>query len=146
MKKKATLVLLALALCVVLTACVGEKATKSEFFSYVVDMDNHVVITGYSGNELSVVIPSKIDGKTVTGIAEEAFKPNNLVVKVKIPSTVTYIGEYAFQKCEKREGLYTTDTCHDGNNPRCPSTGGGDFAVERTTALRSLQGHSVCNL
>ncbi len=105
MKKRVTLLSFLLTFCLLLTACGGQNATKAEFFTYIVDVNNHVVITGYVGNEASVIIPSRIDGKTVTQIAEDAFYANKLMVKVVIPDTVTDIGDSAFAYCPSLESV-----------------------------------------
>lgn len=42
-------------------------------FEYEVTEDGTVTITQYTGNEAEVIIPSKIDGKTVTNIANDVF-------------------------------------------------------------------------
>ena len=57
-------------------------------------------ITGlgsWTGSEL--ILPSTIDGKTVTAIGSEAFKNNTSIKTVYIPKTVTEIGEKAFSGC-----------------------------------------------
>ena len=50
----------------------------------------------------TVEIPATIDGVTVTGIAANAFYnkfAKTVSVDIKIPATVTYIGEHAFDTC-----------------------------------------------
>ena len=42
-----------------------------------------------------LIIPSKINGKSVTIIGEDAFE-NNALTSVTIPNSVTSIGQYAF--------------------------------------------------
>ncbi|MGM9947390.1 hypothetical protein [Floccifex sp.] len=41
-------------------------------FTYLIS-DNQVTITGYIGSGGNVVIPSQIEGRTVTAIAQNAF-------------------------------------------------------------------------
>lgn len=77
---------------------------KSGFYEYTVS-NNKVTITGYTGAEKSVVIPSKIDNKPVVALGNHVFKDNKYIQTVKIPSTVTTIGFKggfvgAFQNCE----------------------------------------------
>ena len=68
-------------------------------------IDNKTVrITKYNGEADTVIIPSKLGGKTVTEIGEEAFKDNDYLVTLKIPDTVKVIGESAFQECESLAG------------------------------------------
>jgi len=60
--------------------------------------DGKGTITGYDGNERNVVIPSQIDGVTITAIGDRAFSWNNLT-NVTIGSGVTSIGASAFGGC-----------------------------------------------
>lgn len=73
-------------------------------------------ITGYTGTDKNVVIPAEIDGTTVTMIDQCAFAydicTDTLISTVVIPSTVTGIGDYAF---DYQTGL--TDICFYGDVP-----------------------------
>ncbi len=62
-----------------------------------------VIITGYSGEENSVTIPSKIDGYDVVMISENAFNGNQNIVEIVVPSTVIYVDEEAFEGCTALE-------------------------------------------
>ena len=53
-------------------------------------------ITGYNGNGGAVVINEKIQGYTVTAIADNAFEGKTAITSFKIPSTVIDIGSNAF--------------------------------------------------
>lgn len=55
-------------------------------------------ITGYNGTDTVVVIPSKINGVTVTTIGTDAFLGLN-ITSVTIPASVTEIGANAFAGC-----------------------------------------------
>ena len=58
------------------------------------------VITGYSGDlPENLVIPSSIDGKTVTGIGDSAFSDCESMTSVSIPASVNNIGQDAFYNC-----------------------------------------------
>lgn len=106
MKKKISLILILIVCCGLFSACSsGAKETKAEFFTYIVNVNNEAVITGYVGNEASVVIPSKIDGKPVTEINEKAFEKNTLIAKVVVPDSVREIGYNAFRSCSSLQEI-----------------------------------------
>lgn len=72
-------------------------------------------ITGYTGSDVNVVIPDAIDGVTVYGIDQAAFaldlSTDTLIESVVIPSTVTYIGEYAFDYQTMLADIYFYGDC-----------------------------------
>ena len=68
-------------------------------FTYEINGES-VTITGYTGSEGNVTIPSEIDGKPVTAIGERAFSHNNTLTSVAIPDSVTSIGVKAFYNCK----------------------------------------------
>ncbi|MBR6558800.1 MAG: leucine-rich repeat domain-containing protein [Clostridia bacterium] len=78
----------------------GEE-TPVTHFEYTEKKDGTIAITKNVAGDDSIVIPSKIDGKKVTEIADRAFYGHNWVVSVDIPDTVTVIGNYAFYRCIK---------------------------------------------
>lgn len=53
-------------------------------------------ITGYTGSETSLTIPSEIAGVAVTSIGEKAFESKSLT-SVTIPDSIISIGKYAFK-------------------------------------------------
>lgn len=68
-----------------------EKSVGNELYSYDVFSD-HIVLTGYKGEEETVIIPETIDEKTVTVISSGTFRDISGKVKsVRIPNTVTTI-------------------------------------------------------
>ncbi len=58
--------------------------------------DGKAKITGYTGNDKDVVIPSEIDGCKVTDIGARAFFGSGNFESVTIPDSVTHIGKEAF--------------------------------------------------
>jgi len=62
-------------------------------------------ITGYTGSYTEVVIPSVINGETVTAIGDYAFHNNGNITSVVIPDTVTTISNYAFDNCYMLETI-----------------------------------------
>jgi len=69
-------------------------------FIYRVNEDNTVTITGYSGSESSVIIPSQIAGRSVVAIGDNAFQRIAQLTSVVIPDGVKTIGNTAFESCE----------------------------------------------
>jgi hypothetical protein len=67
-------------------------------FNYTVT-NGTVTITGYTGTNADVVIPSTIDGLPVTAIGDSAFIYCTSLTSVSIPSSVTSIGDHAFGNC-----------------------------------------------
>lgn len=54
----------------------------------------------YSAKAVDITLPQKINGVEVVGIAKDAFKAQNAIKGVTIPSTYEYIGDYAFYDCD----------------------------------------------
>ena len=69
--------------------------------NFVVDIldDGTAMLTQYSGEAESVVIPSEVDGMTVTVIGEDAFVNHEELKSVVIPDTVVEIRNQAFFNC-----------------------------------------------
>ena len=68
-------------------------------WSYWINEDNEVIISGYNGNESNLIIPDELDGYPVTEIGAYAFEYNENIVSVTIPDTVETIGWAAFDGC-----------------------------------------------
>ena len=73
-------------------------AVQADNFYYAINSDNTITITRYAGPGGSVVIPSTIDGYSVTSI-EGAFRDCTSLTSVTIPASVTSIGRQAFHGC-----------------------------------------------
>lgn len=85
-------------------------------FIYAVRQDGTAVIKDYYGRiEGELIIPSEIDGYTVTEIGSYCFDYDSGLTSVTIPETVTIIGTAAFQHCygletiNLSEGLVTIE-------------------------------------
>lgn len=76
----------------------GSWKTEGDF-SYIIQSDGTAAIYRYGKEDTSVVIPSKIGGRTVTAICDEAFLEYTKIKNVTIPKTVTHIGDRAFDFC-----------------------------------------------
>jgi hypothetical protein len=62
-------------------------------------IDNKITITNYIGSDVNVVIPSTINGQTVTNIGRSAFFSRN-ICSVTLPNTIESIDQDAFDACE----------------------------------------------
>lgn len=86
---------------------------KVDDLTYIIDENNTVMVVGpawYSGD---LIIPNQVtyNGETysVTSVADDAFINSFGVTSITIPSSITYIGSYAFQDCESLTSVYITD-------------------------------------
>lgn len=74
-----------------------EKWSAAQDFIFTV-RDDTVAITGYRGNDATIVIPASIEGKTVTEIASGAFE-SCAATQVIFPQSVKKVEEGAFRNC-----------------------------------------------
>ncbi len=74
------------------------SAQQSGPFSYTTNAGS-ATITGYSGSGGDVIIPSAIDGLSVTAIGDRAFFLVPGLTGVTIPDSLRSIGERAFEGC-----------------------------------------------
>lgn len=81
-------------------AATGNHTPSDTPFTFAVQNGN-AVLTGTQAEALSgaVVLPQQIEGYTVTGIADGAFKGCADVTAFFLPATITSIGNYAFAEC-----------------------------------------------
>ncbi len=97
-----------------ITASAADNKDGDISFSYTDNDDGTVTITGYSysGSDsyYDVIIPSKIDNKTVTDIAQNVFYENCSITGVTLPDTMTKIGANTFMYCESLRSIYIPDS------------------------------------
>lgn len=72
---------------------------SADNFTYTELDDGTLELTGYTGQGEKITIPSKINGKKVTGIGYGLFQENRNIVSVKIPDSIKYIDSYCFNDC-----------------------------------------------
>ena len=76
---------------------VGETA---DGIKWVLDTNGEIAVSGYTGSNIDLVIPDKINGYNVTAIVASAFENIGRLSTVFIPSCVTSVGDHAFWGCD----------------------------------------------
>lgn len=71
-----------------------------EDFAYKVTTNGNAVITGYSGSDTVLTIPTMLGGYQVTGIDEYAFYYESGLRSVTVPGSIQTISRYAFCFCD----------------------------------------------
>lgn len=74
------------------------NALSSGDFDYEI-INGEAVITKYNGTATQVSVPATIDGYTVFGIDESAFKDNTAITAVTVETGVKSVGASAFENC-----------------------------------------------
>lgn len=74
---------------------VANWATVSDDFVFA-QVEDHLEVINYNGNETEITIPTIADGMPVTAIADNAFNGNQSLTKVIMQEGLTTIGEGAF--------------------------------------------------
>lgn len=89
-------------------------ANPASDFEYTTD-NNEITITQYIGTDKTVVIPSEIDGKPVTGIGPCPFPRHSSLTSIVIPDSVRSIEWHAFKDCPKLTVTYKGKTYNKNN-------------------------------
>ncbi|WP_418791817.1 leucine-rich repeat protein [Phosphitispora sp. TUW77] len=100
MKKKLLSIIIVIAFMfsmIPITPITAYAAVEGDWLYTLYDGDTTAAITGYTGTDANITIPSTIAGKPVTRIGSNAFKDNTTVTSVIIPDTVLRIESSAFQ-------------------------------------------------
>ena len=85
------------------TATAPDTENPASDFEYKENNENSkggIAITKYVGTDTDVIIPSTIDGKTVTVIGQLAFNGNDTITSVIMPDSITMIGTGSFSGCD----------------------------------------------
>lgn len=82
-------------------------AATSGDYEYMDNGDGTATITGYLGTATNLVIPSSVDGLTVTSIGASAFE-NKSLTSVVIPSSVKIIEQWAFASSDIQSVTFNT--------------------------------------
>lgn len=81
-------------------------------YTYEEQSDGTIAITSYNGNDAKVEVPQTINGKEVTNLSSSlsgAFYGCKNIVEIKLPDTITSIGENAFSKCSSLKKINIPD-------------------------------------
>ncbi|MDR1778741.1 MAG: leucine-rich repeat protein, partial [Clostridiales Family XIII bacterium] len=131
----------------------------TEDWQYTVKADGTIRIDAYLGTDSVLVIPSTLDGKTVTDIGDQAFYYDDTITSVTIPASVTRIGEEAFDHAQKLEtvtingvitdfGFYAFSCCYNlttvslaAGNTEIPRF--GFYACQKLTTINLPEGMTV---
>ena len=95
----------------VLTGC-----EQSSALAYELQSDGTYYVTELLEDTDKVIVPSKYQGKTVSGIAEDAFSSNKTIVEVVLPSSVNFIGGSAFRRCSNLVTINLSNITKLGSN------------------------------
>lgn len=109
MKKVLSILLAIVIVLCVFTSALPSFALPYNDFIYEI-VDESVIITGYTGSETAVVVPSQIDGLNVEKISDNTFKDNKNITAVTVSSGVKDIGASAFENCTSLATISLPDT------------------------------------
>ncbi len=89
-----------------------KQTTPPEDFTYSFNAKHQVTITGYTGSGGKVIIPSQIEGCSVTAIAKGAFQDNKYLTEVVVPDSVITIQGQAFKNCISLSDVHLSNNLH----------------------------------
>lgn len=78
------------------------QETKQGSLCYEITQET-AVITGYSGRDVEIQIPEKIEGYPVVWIGKKAFLSNKALRRIILPGSIAGIGDWAFAYCGNLE-------------------------------------------
>lgn len=98
----------AMTLCMLLTLfpmgfVTAEALVTTDGYQYLIKTDGTAKITGYTGVDTTLVLPTAVGGCTVSEIAPFAFRNRTTLQEITIPDTVTVLGDAAFANCTALE-------------------------------------------
>ncbi len=89
----------------------GEEEVSAETegdWTYTIS-GSDATITGYSGTDAEITVPSTLGGYTVKDIADGVFKENKTLESVVLPEAVTRVGNKLFYECENLESVIISE-------------------------------------
>ncbi|MGN0113841.1 MAG: leucine-rich repeat protein [Acutalibacteraceae bacterium] len=146
MKKRVVSLLLIVSLIFSMAAVTGMTASAETYdvWEYTILADNTVEVTGYSGEDVDIVIPGTIDGKTVTSIGAYAFYDSPALKSIEIPDSVTSIGSYALFNCTALKSIEIPDSVKSiGMSAFCECTALASAKI--SSSVTSIEGYEFFN-
>ncbi len=95
-------------------------------------VDDDGTLIGYNGDDIDIVVPTRVSSKYVKAISPEAFKGNTAIRSVMVMPNVTTISDEAFKGCTSLEYVRGKGVTSIGNN-----------AFDGCTSLNLLSGSKV---
>lgn len=120
-----------------------DRLTENEEDFYDINTSGH--ITGYFGSDNDLIIPQKVHGQMVIGIAASAFKGNTDIHSVILPATVNVIGASAFEDCTNLESV-TGGTVINVGSKAFANSSIREFNFEKTKILSDKAFYNCTNL
>ena len=75
-------------------------------YTYEKQDDGEMTLTGYTGREESLNVPTEIAGGTVTEVGDECYRGNVWIKKITVPEGITDIGDYGFEACSAAKKVF----------------------------------------
>lgn len=97
------------------------------------------VVTGYTGEDASIIVPDWYESKPVTEIGNGAFQGNTVLTDVKLPSTITRIGAAAFKNCTSLSQLSSYDAATEPPAEGIPGDVNDSEALDQEDILLMMQ-------
>ncbi len=91
-------------------------SASSSDYDYTENSDGTVTINGYRGADQTLIIPSNIDGKTVSCIGAASIVGYTYIISITIPDSVTSIGSSAFAGCINLTSIFLPEDASIGTN------------------------------
>ena len=82
------------------------SSSSDNGYEYKILKNGSAQITGYTGKDTELIIPSVLDGHPVSSIGDSAFQYCYKLTEVTIPSGVTSIGNDAFSDCNNLTDIH----------------------------------------
>lgn len=88
----------------------AEVTAKDGAYSYEMNADGTITLTGYQGEEKELNVPATIDSYVVSAIGNHAFEANWDITSVTLPNGLSVIGEGAFMDCGSLTTVHIPET------------------------------------